>query len=197
MNLKMVTIPNFVPKPPNEIECASFSNYFLYAGALEKHKGIMEVVNVFKDLETDAKLLVAGSGSLRSYIEGFIKTNNLAGKIVLLGWVNYKTMCQLLKSANALLVPSVCPENCPMIVLEALSVGTPAIGSSIGGLPEILNQVNPNLLFKNLFELKSILSSFSKDQYSSSKIRKIYERYFSPKAYIEKYFDAIATVRNN
>jgi glycosyltransferase involved in cell wall biosynthesis len=106
-------------------------------------------------------------------------------------------MCKLLKNANALLVPSVCPENCPMIVLEALSVGTPAIGSNIGGLPEILNKVSPNLLFNNLSELKNILSGFSKNDYSSSKIRNIYEAYFSPEAYIAKYFEAIATIRNN
>jgi len=195
--LKTVTIPNFVPKPPSEIEQSNFSNYFLYAGALEKHKGIIDLVNVFKELETDAKLLIAGSGSLRPQIEEFTTVNNLTGKIVLLGWVDYNLMCKLLKNANALLVPSVCPENCPMIVLEALSVGTPAIGSNIGGLPEILNKVSPNLLFNNLSELKNILSGFSKNDYSSSKLRNIYEAYFSPEAYIAKYFEAIATIRNN
>ncbi|MGD0645043.1 MAG: glycosyltransferase [Candidatus Bathyarchaeia archaeon] len=197
IRLKTVIIPNFVPKPPSEIGQSGFSNYFLYAGALEKHKGVIDLVNVFKDLETDAKLLIAGSGSLRPKIEKFTKMNNLAGKIVLLGWVDSNPMYQLLKNANALLIPSVCPENCPMIVLEALSVGTPAVGSNIGGLPEILNKVSTNLLFNNLCELKNILSGFSKYDYSSSKIRNIYERYFSPKAYIAKYFEAIAAIRND
>ncbi len=196
-NLKMVTIPNFVPQPPNKIEQPNFSNYFLYAGALEKHKGIINLINVFKEVETDAKLLIAGTGNLRTQIEKFIKTNNLANKIVLLGWVDYNLMCQLLKNANAILVPSICPENCPMIVLEAFSVGTPAIASNIGGLPEILDKVDIKLLFNNLGELQNILSGFSRDKYSSKKIRNIYENNFSPETYLAKYFKAVAAIRNN
>lgn len=84
-----------------------------------------------------------------------------------------------------------------MVVLEALSVGTPAIGSNIGGLPEILNKVSPNLLFNNLSELKNILSNFSKNEYSPRKIKNIYEANFSPEAYMAKYFGAIATIRND
>src|SRR5665647_333796 len=160
-NLKVVTIPNFVPQPPNEIGQPNFSNYFLYAGAQAKHKGIMNLINVFKEIETDAKLLIAGTGNLRTQIEKFIKTNNLTNKIIMLGWVDYPLMCQLLKNANAILVPSVCPENCPMIVLEAFSVGTPAIASNIGGLSEILDKVDNKLLFNNLDELQNILSGFS------------------------------------
>lgn len=193
--LKTVTIPNFVPKPPHEIGQSNFSNYFLYAGVLEKHKGILDLVNVFKDLETDSKLLIAGNGGLRTKIEEFTKTNNLTGKIVLLGWVDHRFMCRLLKNAIALLVPSVCPENSPMIVLEALSVGTPVIASKKGGLPEILNKVDTSLLFNNLSEFKNLLSGFSRDAYSSSKIRTVYERYFSPEAYIGKYIEAIAQLR--
>jgi glycosyltransferase involved in cell wall biosynthesis len=104
-------------------------------------------------------------------------------------------MCRLLKNAIALLVPSVCPENSPMIVLEALSVGTPVIASKKGGLPEILNKVDTSLLFNNLSEFKNLLSGFSRDAYSSSKIRSVYERYFSPEAYIGKYIEAIAQLR--
>lgn len=190
--LKTVTIPNFVPKPPPEIGQSNFSNYFLFAGALERHKGILDLVNVFKDLETDAKLLIAGNGGLRSKIAEFTRTNNLTTKIVLLGWVNYSLMCQLLKNANALLVPSICPENSPLIVLEALSVGTPPIASNKGGLPEILNKVDNSLLFNNLSEFKNLLTGFSREKYSSGKIRSVYERYFSPEAYLGKYIDTIS-----
>ena len=195
LRLKTVIIPNFVPNPPLEIGQSNFSNYFLYAGVLEKHKGVLDLVNVFRDLETGSKLLIAGNGSLRTQIEKFIKTNNLIDKIVLLGWVDYVFLCQLLKNANALLVPSVCPENSPMIVLEALAVGTPVIASRRGGLPEILTKVDNNLLFDNLSEFKNLLSGFSRDEYSSNKIRCVYERYFSPEAYIGKYTEAIAQLK--
>jgi glycosyltransferase involved in cell wall biosynthesis len=196
IRLKTVIIPNFVPQPPSKIGASNFFNYFLYAGALEKHKGILELVKLFKVLETDAKLLIAGSGSLRNKIEEFVKANNLTHKIVLLGWVEYNIMCRLLKNANAIIVPSLCQENCPMIVLEALSVGTPAIASNIGGLPEILNRIDTKLLFNNSYELKNILEGFSRDQYSRTEIRQIYNCYFSPEAYITKYYDAIAKIKD-
>ncbi len=194
LDVKAVTIPNFVPEPVGSIESSGFSNFFLYAGVLEKHKGILSLINIYKEIsgEVDARLLITGSGPLEDYIKEFVKRNELEGKIIPLGWVTRDFLYRLLNDANALIMPSIWAENCPLIALEALSVGTPVIASSNGGLPEILEKIHKGLLYKSSDELKEILANFDRKKYASQpRIKDIYKEYYSPIAYLKKYLELV------
>lgn len=188
---RIVHIPNFAPHPPKSISSTNFSDFFLYAGVLERSKGVLSLVNLLKEQQVDVKLLIAGNGSLRHKIEEFIKRHNLQNKIILLGWVDHDFLYRLLHDANALIVPSICLENSPLISLEALSVGTPVIASNNGGLPEIVGKVDQKLIFDNWSKLGDLLQCFSKKEFSSQMIRHIYEKNFSPEAHIGKYVGII------
>jgi glycosyltransferase involved in cell wall biosynthesis len=195
-DVKAVTIPNFAPEPPNTVEPSGFSNFFLYAGVLEKHKGVMDLIDVYKEIssEIDAKLLIVGTGSLRDEIRGYIKRNELETKIILLSWVERRLLYRLLNDANALIMPSICPENCPLTAIEALSLGTPVIASNKGGIPEIVRKINKDLVYNSVEELKQILLNFNKSRYPFHVVKTIYEKYYSPKAYLEKYFNIIKCI---
>jgi len=192
-NVKAVTIPNFAPEPPNHIEPSGFSNFFLYAGVLEKHKGIMNLIDVYKEVsgEVNAKLLIVGAGSLRDEIREYIKRKKLETKIVLLSWVEHSLLYHLLKDANALIMPSIWPENCPLIAIEALSVGTPIIVSNKGGLPEIAEKIDKGLIYSSADELKHILLNFDKSKYPSQIVQTVYEKNYSSRIYLRKYFELI------
>ena len=43
--------------------------------------------------------------------------------------------------------PSECNENCPMSVIESISLGTPVICSDLGGVPELITK-NTGEIFK-------------------------------------------------
>jgi glycosyltransferase involved in cell wall biosynthesis len=43
-----------------------------------------------------------------------------------------------MKNANCLIVPSLCYENSPTVIYEAIAVGLPIIASKIGGITELL-----------------------------------------------------------
>jgi glycosyltransferase involved in cell wall biosynthesis len=124
-------------------------------------------------------VLSARAGSLSGEIAEFVKKNGLEGEIVLLGRVDYNLLCRLLKDANALLMPSICPENCPLITLEALSLGTPIIASNKGGLPEIVEKIYTGLVYNGTEELKQAMLLFNKAKYPSGTIKKIYEQNFT------------------
>ena len=191
---RIVTIPNFTPRPPTNIGPSGFSNFFLYVGVLENHKGISSLVSLYAESKLDAKLIIVGQGSLTNKIKAFVKKFDLEDKIFLLGWAQHDILYPLLNDANALIVPSICPENNPLIILEALSVGTPVIASKKGGIPEIIEKVNGRLIFSDLERLKNILSDFSKSDFSSEKIKCVYEQNFSPNAFIRNYFEIIRGV---
>lgn len=162
LEVKTVTIPNFVPEPIDPLGPSSISDFFLYAGVLEKHKGILDLINIYKEIggDIDKKLLVAGDGSLRNNIKEFVKKHRLESKIVLLGWVDHSLLYRLLRDADALVLPSICPENCPLIAIEAFSVGTPVIASNKGGLPEIVGAVDGGLVYNSADRARQILLNF-------------------------------------
>lgn len=193
LGVEVVTLLNFVPEQPDYIVPSGFSNFFLYAGALERHKGILDLINVYKEVcsEIDEQLLIVGAGSLSDEIKEFVNRNRLEDKIILLGRVDNNLLYRLLKDANALLMPSIWPENCPLIALEALSLGTPTIASNKGGLPEIVEKIDADLIYNSAGELYQTLLNFNKNNYSSSMIRQVYDKYYSAKAYLETYFKLI------
>lgn len=196
INIKSITLPNFVPPPPENISSVGYSNYFLFVGMLEIHKGILNLLELFKELrrEINAKLVIVGDGSLKNHIMEFIKRNSLSSFVSYAGFLDDKKLYSLYKNALALIIPSICPENAPLVALEALSVGTPVIASNNGGLPEIIGKVDRKLIFDNLDRLKDILANFSRKEFSSQKIKHIYEQNFSPEAYIDKYIETIRSI---
>lgn len=107
------------------------------------------------------------------------------------------TKYSLYANALAVIIPSIWPENAPLVALEALSVGTPVISSNQGGLPEIIEKVDPNLIFNDWTELKDILLHFSKKDLSPQKIKNVFEKNFSPKAYTENYLRIIRNLLNH
>jgi glycosyltransferase involved in cell wall biosynthesis len=188
--IKQVVIPNFVPEPPACIPLGLlFRGFFLYAGRLETYKGILELLDVFRTI--DAKLVVAGDGPLRDRVKAFISRHGLDGKVTFVGHVDHASLMPLLMNANAVIVPSTCAENSPLVALEALSVGTPVIASNRGGLPEIVEKVDRLLIYEDRTRLVQILSNFDRTTYSSDAIKRVYERYYSVTAFMREYLTLI------
>src|SRR3989344_2047306 len=180
-NFKVKTILNFVSNP-KKTNHSKFKNYYLFMGALEHHKGILDLIDLFK--ETNKKLIIAGSGTLENKIKKKLDKN-----IFFIGWIEGKKKYSVLKNAKALLLPSKWPENMPLVALESLSYGVPVFGSNYGGIPEIIEKFKDKPYFTK--------NNFFRDLKKIEKIRKkecieIYKKYFSKEAYLKKYYDAIS-----
>jgi len=192
----IVHIPNFVSPPPRDIKDSGYSNFFLYVGVLERHKGICNLLKVFKEhsKEIDAKLIVVGKGSLKVKIVDYITKNKLENKINVLGWVSDEMLWSLHNNALALVVPSIWPENNPIVALEALSVGIPVIGTNAGGIGEIIEKVDKNLIIAGdgVEEMEKVLKKTF--HYSRNKIKDVYNQYYSSSGYLREYMSLIIKV---
>jgi glycosyltransferase involved in cell wall biosynthesis len=197
INIRSFTLPNFVPPPPESNLKPDFVNYFLFVGMLEEHKGIKELLKVFKEVNKnlDASLIIVGRGNLEKYVTDYI-TNNSLKNVIYLGFVEKKQLFSLYANALALIIPSIWPENAPLVTLEALSVGTPIIASNYGGLPEITQKAHMSpLVFNDFNELKKILISFHADLFDKSEIKRCFNAYFSKEAFIENYMNVISETK--
>jgi len=83
------------------------------------------------------ELLLAGDGPLRAAIEQQLKTLGLQDHVRLCGWISEEEVRQEIVASRALLVTSF-SEGLPVVVMEALALGRPAICSAISGIPELI-----------------------------------------------------------
>ncbi len=64
-----------------------------------------------------------------------------------LGGVPFADMRALFSAADLSLVPSVWHENSPTVIYENYQVGTPVVGSNLGGTPELIDEGRTGYLF--------------------------------------------------
>ena len=187
-----VTLPNFIPSPPKDIPPAEFRDYFLYLGRLEQDKGITELVEVFQNnwREIAAQLFVVGTGSLEKHLRSDVEEKGLADIVHILGWSEQCRVDSLLSHADALVIPSVWPENCPLVALEALSRGTPVIASNMGGLPEIAGLQREGFVYDPGY-LKEALIKVREAHPDRQRTKEIYQQHFSPEKFISRYLELV------
>ena len=97
----------------------------------------IEVAKVLKERGVNFKLFFVGQGDLKEELEQVIKVNSLANEIVLLGVRS--DIPALMAGSDILLMPSL-HEGFPVVLVEAQSVGLPALISDT-----ISPEVNLNL----------------------------------------------------
>lgn len=116
----------------------------LFVGQLETHKGIHLLLDTFESLSIDARLIIAGEGTERVRVE---KTADADKRITYLGYIGMDQLIQCLEHTDALVVPSLCYENSPTVIYEALQSGVPVLAADIGGVGELLEHGVNGYLF--------------------------------------------------
>lgn len=115
--------------------------YALYFGRLSNEKGIRTLLKAHTMLKKKIPLKIVGTGPLE---------NELRKEFPLAEYCGYKSgeaLKAIIKKASFIIVPSEWYENCSMVVLEAMALGKPVIGSRIGGIPEQIEDNVTGMLF--------------------------------------------------
>lgn len=161
----MEVLPYFLPDPEGEAAPTPLGNpphprpYFLFAGRLERIKGLDDVIPVFRDYP-DADLLVAGDGT-----HGDVLRAQAAGmpNVVFLGRVAPDHLRRYYEHAVALIVPSECYETFGIVLIESFRQRTPVIARRLGPFPEIIAQSGGGALFSTRDELRAAMHQLQHD----------------------------------
>lgn len=132
-------IPNFIPDNVGELHDDSSEyrdqlpsdGYLLFVGSLTRQKGIETLLEAYAGL-TDAPALALVGYTLpdtpKTFPPGVVVLKNWPHKAVMTAW----------RHSLAGIVPSIWPDPCPTVAMEAMSTGKPVIATDIGGLPDIV-----------------------------------------------------------
>ena len=129
---RLIMLRNFVPGDiHNHNQEQIPGDYVLYFGRYDVQKGVPTLLKVCSELD-DIPLVFAGSGPLE-------QTVNETGNVRNVGFVSGAKLHRLIAEARFTIYPSEWYENCPFSVMESQMLGTPVIGTNIGGIPELIN----------------------------------------------------------
>jgi glycosyltransferase involved in cell wall biosynthesis len=91
-------------------------------------------------------LLLVGDGTLRAELARRVASSPLAASVRILGRVSDEELVEHYRAADVAVVPSVSLEGFGLVVPEAAACGTPSIVSDVGGLPEVVQTLDPSLV---------------------------------------------------
>jgi len=193
----MRCLPPFVPEPG--MTGGSYDNdgrpYFLFAGRLERVKGVHVLLEAFRRFR-DADLFVAGDGTLAAELRSSAADLR---HVRFLGPVDGERLSALYAGATALLVPSVGYETFGLVGAEAMAHGTPVIVNDIGPLPELVADSGGGLVYSTVDELVATVGRMLDDPSLRSDLgssgRAAWQSLWTEDAHVAGYYDAIAEAR--
>ena len=160
---KGILIYNPVGKPKNIERNLSNNFTIVCVGRLEKVKNQQLLINVFSRLkDKNAKLILVGEGRERVNLQKMIDDLGLNDRITITGFSSAPE--KYLAQANLFVLPSL-SEGFGIAVVEAMQQGLPCLCSSIGGIPEFIeenktgwmfNPNNENELYEKLEKIKAL-----------------------------------------
>jgi len=169
---------------PNLFEQQKEEGYALYVGRLSKEKGVEVLLKAWKQIQ-GYQLKIMGDGPLSSDLKSYADKHNITN-VEFLGFVTSEEYLKYMQGASFLIIPSVCYENFPCVVSEALACGIPILASDLGGMPEIIKDQKTGILFKpgNIDDLVEKINSVihSKEYLCEMRLNvlKEYEKKYSP-----------------
>lgn len=112
----------------------------LFLGGLERRKNLFFLLDVWLEVareRPDARLLVAGTGSLSGRLRRYTTKLGMDGQVIFSGYVPEKEKVEYYALSDLLLFPSTL-EGFGLTVAEAMSCELPVVVSDRGSLPELV-----------------------------------------------------------
>lgn len=118
---------------------------FIFIGWLVKDKGILEILEASKALKEEGyrfHFTMVGGGTLFEMSSNFITDHQLGDIVTLTGWQSREQIRGLLSKSHVFVLPTY-HEGFPNALMEAMSLGLPAISTDVGAITEtLINAIN-------------------------------------------------------
>lgn len=132
---KLKVISNFILDEKLEDFNAEKGSHYCYVGRLSAEKGLVTLLEAASALP-HYELRIIGTGPL----ENELKAKYTGRNIKFEGFRKWAELKKILGNSKFMVMPSECYENNPLSVIESLCLGTPVVGSKIGGIPELIDE---------------------------------------------------------
>lgn len=141
---KIILCPNF--KDPNVILFNKKQYEFIYVGRMVKEKGIYQLLDTFKILNSLDKIIMIGDG------KEFTKIKQKYPEVVFTGRLSPQKVLEYLSLSNFFISNSII-EGLPFSLIEAMQMGVVPIVSNVEGHKDLIINGSNGFLFNNQLDL--------------------------------------------
>lgn len=149
---KLFHVPTFIDTQAIAPDFAP-GRYILYSGRISPEKGVNVLLDAFQKYKdhnganTIPLYIIHTGGEAVRDLEDRIKADNLK-EVILLGGLPSHEFYSYVKNAAFTVVPSLCYDNMPNVVLESYAYGKAVVGSRRGSILELIKDGQTGLLFE-------------------------------------------------
>lgn len=158
-------------------------------GKLHQGKGVFELLSAVQRLMEkypNVRLLFVGDGPERTRLEQEAQRLSMHNKVIFAGV--RKDMERMYAAMDIFVLPSTCREAFGIVLIEAMAMGKPVIATTMGGIPEIIDDKVNGILVppRDPDAISLAIAKYIEDSEFSRKValegRKLIEQKFSDKA---------------
>lgn len=130
---RLVAVPNFLEKFPENAEAGNREKLILSAGRLEPVKGFDRLIEAFaavRENEPEWKLVILGEGADRGKLQQLIEQKGIEDCVSLPGKADFSEVEQYMRKASVFAMSSH-SEGLPFVLVEALSCKLPVVAYDV------------------------------------------------------------------
>jgi glycosyltransferase involved in cell wall biosynthesis len=109
-------------------------------------ENLIESVKTVRQRVPDILVMIAGTGWMAPQLKQQIKSGGLENHVRLLGFVPEIDLPLAYRAADLTVVPTVAFEGFGLSTVESMAAGTPPIVTPVGGSPEVVGGLSPDLI---------------------------------------------------
>ena len=132
---KIAHLPNFLMLNHIKPQFNWQEKSIIYFGRLIKEKGLYTLIKAVKDLNIGLKII--GEGPIKTELEEKVRSLGVKN-ITFLGYMESQELKKEILKCMFVILPSELYENNPRTIIEGFALGKPAIGTEMGGIPELI-----------------------------------------------------------
>lgn len=184
---------NYLANVPNCVDIKKFAyspsaqDYLLYLGSMGRNKNPKDAILAAK--KAGEKLILGGRIKDMAYFKDDLEPLVDGRQIKWVGEVTREEVIKLYQGAKAFLFPTLWQEPFGLVMIEALSCGTPVIAYPNGAVPEVIVDGKTGFLVKNVSLMARAIKKI--DQIKRENCRKYVEANFTVEKMVEGYEKAL------
>jgi colanic acid/amylovoran biosynthesis glycosyltransferase len=173
---KVTVLPLGVPAKPAPVSTAPVTGVLrlITVGRLSNHKAqhiLIEACALLEDRGVPFTCRIVGEGPLRPMLESLVAEHKLEGKLQLLGARFHDEVLEFYGDADLFVLCSVA-EGMPIVLMEAMRAGLPIVSTSIGAIPEMVQDAGVLIPPNDSIALANVIEEFANGKRDTAHLKK-------------------------
>jgi len=181
------TVLHGLPRNVCRFEPAPRAGYLAFLGRISPEKRVDRAIEIARRAGLPLRIAAKVDAADRDYFEAEIEPLLSQPHVDYVGEIGERDKCEFLGQARALLFPIDWPEPFGLVMIEAMSCGTPCVAWREGSVPEIISEGDNGFIVDSIEQ--AVAAVHRAPQLDRTRVRSAFEQRFSVERMTRDYLE--------